>query len=189
MTDPLSAARGTARIMSVACDTIPGMGMEWFQENAWWLWLAAALVLAGVEILMLDLIFLMLGVGALGGMVAALTGAEPWLQGVVFAVVSLAMLGVARPTALKRLHGSADDSPSYLESLSGRRVHTADAITATSGTLTVDGDTWTARTEPDAPEAPAGSEVTVLRVDGATLLVRPVPQIDWGVGEEEPHRP
>lgn len=164
------------------------MGMEWFQDNAWWLWLAAALVLAGVEILMVDLIFLMLGVGALSGMAAALAGAEPWLQGVVFAVVSLAMLGLARPTALKRLHGSADDSPSYLESLTGRRVTSPVAITSTSGTLTVDGDTWTARTEPDAPEAEAGAEVTVLRVDGATLMVRPVPRIDWDSAEEDPGR-
>lgn len=165
------------------------MSMEWFQENAWWLWLAAALVLAGVELLLLDLIFLMLGVGALGGMAAALAGAEPWLQGVVFAVVSLAMLGLARPTALKRLHGSADDSPSYLESLSGRRITTPDAITGSSGTLTLDGDTWSARTEPDAPEAPAGSEVTVLRVEGATLIVRPVPQIDWDATGEDPVHP
>lgn len=163
--------------------------MEWFQENAWWLWLAAALVLAGVEVLMLDLIFLMLGVGALGGMAAALAGADPWLQGVVFAIVSLGMLAVARPTALKRLHRSADDSPSYLESLTGRRVTAPAPITSATGTLTVDGDTWTARTEPDAPEASAGSEVTVLRVEGATLVVRPVPRIDWEAAGEDPARP
>lgn len=165
------------------------MGMEWFQENAWWLWLAAALVLAGVELLMLDLIFLMLGVGALGGMTAALAGAEPWLQAVVFAVVSLAMLGIARPSALKRLHRGADDSPSYLESLAGRRLTAAQEITSSSGTLSFDGDTWTARTEPDSPEAPAGSEVTVLRVEGATLIVRPVPQIDWNATGEDPAHP
>lgn len=160
--------------------------MEWFQENAWWLWLVVAVVLAGVETLLADLIFLMLGVGALGGMTAALLGAEPWLQGVVFGVVSLAMLAFARPAALQRLHGSADDSPSYLETLSGRRLTATEAITSTSGTLRLDGDTWTARTEPDAPEAAAGGEVTVLRVDGATLLVRAVPRIDWDAVTEDP---
>ena len=179
MAGRLSAARGNSAGGSVAYDTIRTMSVEWFQENAWWIWLAAALVLAGVEILMLDLIFLMLAAGALGGMGASLLGAEPWLQAVVFAVVSLAMLGIARPSALKRLHGSGEDSRSYLETLAGRRLTAGEEITSSAGTVSVDGDTWTARTEDGAPEAPAGSEVTVLRVEGATLVVRAVPQIDW----------
>ena len=30
-----------------------------------------------------------------------------------------------------------------------------------------------------APEVAPGDEVTVLRIDGATLVVRPLPRIDW----------
>ena len=39
--------------------------------------------------------------------------------------------------------------------------------------------TWSARVEPGAPEVAPGDEVTVLRIDGATLVVRPLPRIDW----------
>lgn len=43
--------------------------MEWLNDHAWAAWLGIAAVLGVAEMFSLDLIFLMLAVGALGGMV------------------------------------------------------------------------------------------------------------------------
>ena len=75
--------------------------MDWLQADGGWLWAVLALVLAGVEVLTLDLVFLMLAAGAAAGGLAALAGAGLWVQGVVFAVVSLLMLAAVRPAALR----------------------------------------------------------------------------------------
>ena len=61
----------------------------------------------------------------------------------------------------------------------GDRVALVGDTSGDAGTLAVDGDTWSARVEPGAPEVAPGDEVTVLRIDGATLVVRPLPRIDW----------
>ena len=153
--------------------------MDWLQADGGWLWAVLALVLAGVEVLTLDLVFLMLAAGAGAGGLAALTGAGLWVQVVAFALVSLLMLAAVRPAALRRLHGDPSVSASYLDGLPGRRVTASGPITAAEGLLTVDGDTWSARVDPGAPDAEPGAEVTILRVDGATLVVRPLPRIDW----------
>lgn len=157
--------------------------MEWLETNAGWVWLALAIALVAAEVLTLDLVLLMLAVGAAAGGLSAVLGAELWLQGVVFAAVSLLMLLLVRPPALRRLHGDDAASASYLDTLPGRRLAAGAAITAEAGLITVDGDTWSARVEPGSPDAAPGAEVTVLRVDGATLVVRPVPRIDWDAVE------
>ena len=47
------------------------------------------------------------------------------------------------------------------------------------GRIDVDGETWSARVEPGAAPAAHGQGVTVLRVEGAHLILRPDPVIDW----------
>ncbi|WP_404465143.1 NfeD family protein [Micrococcus antarcticus] len=158
--------------------------MEWIEANAGWLWLVLALVLAGVEVLTLDLLFLMLAAGAAAGGVAALAGADLWVQIVLFAVVSLLMLTAVRPAALRRLHSDDAASASYLDTLPGRRLTADAAITRESGLIGVDGDTWSARVDAGAPDAEPGTDVRILRVDGATLIVAPVPRIDWDAARD-----
>lgn len=153
--------------------------MDWIEANAGWLWLVTAAGLAGVELLTLDLMFLMIATGAGAAGVVALAGGPLWLQLAVFAATALLMLAAVRPVALRHLRKDTGASASYLDSLPGRRVAAQGAITADAGTLTLDGETWTARVEAGAPDAGPGAEVTVLRVEGATLVVRPLPRIDW----------
>ena len=156
--------------------------MDWIEANAGWLWLVAAGGLIGIELLTLDLVFLMIAAGAGAAGVVALAGGPLWLQLGAFVAVALLMLAAVRPVALRHLRKDTGAGASYLDSLPGRRVETQGAITAEAGTLTVDGDTWTARVEDGSPDAAPGAEVTVLRVEGATLVVRPLPQIDWESG-------
>ncbi len=56
------------------------MMFEWLGENWWALWLTVFLAFAVVEMLTLDLFFIMLGGGALAGLIADFAGADFWLQ-------------------------------------------------------------------------------------------------------------
>ena len=71
---------------------------EWLSEHAWLAWVVVGLVLAGVEITTLDLIFLMLAVGAVAGAGTAALGAPLLLQVLVAGGSALAMILVARPS-------------------------------------------------------------------------------------------
>ena len=92
---------------------------EWLVENWWALWLTLFLLFAVVEMITLDLFFIMLGGGALAGLVADFAGADLWLQIIAFCVVSLLMIGFVRPVALKHLHQGPADQRTNIERLIG----------------------------------------------------------------------
>ena len=114
--------------------------MEWIEANAGWLWLVLAAGLAGVELLTLDLVFLMIAAGAGAAGVVALVGGPPALQLAAFAAVALLMLAAVRPVALRHLRQDTGAGASYLDTLPGRRVAAQGAITGDAGTLAVDAE-------------------------------------------------
>jgi membrane protein implicated in regulation of membrane protease activity len=120
---------------------------EWLGENWWALWLSAFLAFAVIEMITLDLFFIMLGGGTLAAMVADFAGADPWLQIVVFCVVSLLMIAFVRPVALSHLKKGPSDG----------------------GLVKIGGDIWSARSA--AGVLPAGQKVVVAAIDGATAVV------------------
>ena len=66
---------------------------EWMGENSWAIWLSLAFLLAIAEIMSLDLVLIMLAVGALAGAaVAVLAPSLWWLQILTAAGVSITML-------------------------------------------------------------------------------------------------
>ncbi len=154
---------------------------DWIGENLWALWLTLAVALAVVEVLVLDLIFLMLAAGSAAALATALAGGDPWLQIGVFAAVSLLMLVVVRPTALKHLRKGTPDQLTNADALPGRTVEVLEDTTATTGLVKVDGEVWTARA-PEGQTIPAGSSAQIDQVDGATLRVQARPEIDWDAG-------
>lgn len=147
---------------------------EWFGQHVWALWMVAGLVLAGAEMLTLDLTLLMLSTGAIAGGVTALIAPDAfWLQAVVGVVVALFSLFVLRPTLLRRVR----DAPGYrnsIESLVGSRAIAAGPISATAGQIMVNGDTWSARSVDDDTWIPDGAVVDVYEVDGTHLIVQAV---------------
>lgn len=158
--------------------------MDWISENMWVLWLVLAVVLGVVEILVLDLIFLMLAAGSAAALATALAGGDPWLQVSVFGVASLLMLVVVRPTALKHLRqGGEADHLTDVNALVGQTAQVIEETNATAGLVKVDGEVWTARSVTDQT-LPAGSEAEIDRVDGATLMVAARPEIDWESGAQ-----
>jgi membrane protein implicated in regulation of membrane protease activity len=147
---------------------------QWLLDYGWAVWLVLFLALAAIETLTLDLFFAMLSVGALGAMLAAILGAPVFLQVVVFCIVSLLMIFLVRPVAMKHLERGPRDQRSNIDRLIGASAVALEAVSASAGTVKIGGDIWTARTA-DGSSLTAGSPVLVTRIEGATAVVLPAP--------------
>jgi len=136
-------------------------------------WLVAAGVALIIEMLTLDLIFLMLAVGAVGAAGVAALGAEIVLQVVTFAVISLVGLFAVRPLALRHLRGSSQ-AITNVDALVGQRALVLEAVDHIGGRVKIGGEVWSARVDAEPAEPiEVGTYVTVRRIDGATAVVHP----------------
>ena len=89
---------------------------------AWLWWIGAALVLGVIETLTVDLTFLMLAGGAVGGAIAAALGTSFLVQAVVFAAVSTLLLAAVRPWAKWQLLSTTPDMRTNASALIGREA-------------------------------------------------------------------
>lgn len=147
---------------------------EWLGENWWALWLTVFLAFAVVEMLTLDLFFIMLGGGALAGLLADFAGAEFWLQIVVFCVLSLLMIAFVRPIALRHLRKGPSDQRTNIDRLIGESALVMETVSSSAGLVKIGGDVWSARSENGVLNA--GQRVVVSAIDGATAVVAPQPE-------------
>ncbi|MGW6173095.1 NfeD family protein [Arthrobacter sp. NPDC055138] len=146
--------------------------IEWIVANSWVTWLVVFLILAIVEMVTLDLFFIMMSSGALVALFAALLGLPFWLQVVIFCVVALLMVLFVRPVALRHLHRGPRDLATNVDRLIGESAIALESVTDHSGVVKIGGDTWTARSA-DGSAIPAGQRVSVARIEGATAVVTP----------------
>ena len=152
--------------------------MDWFREHMWETWLGLAILFGVAEMIGLELILLMLAVGALVGMALALVGLDIPLQVLGFAVASVAMLGMVRPNLIKRLHSGPDLALGHGK-LVGRRGIVTEAITADDhGRIKLDGEIWSAAPYDEFVSIAPGEAVEVLEIRGATAYVHAVPRLE-----------
>ena len=146
---------------------------DWLGENGWAIWLSLAFLLGIAEILSLDLVLIMLAVGALAGAgVAVVAPGLWWLQILVAAAVSIGMLALLRPTVLKKVR-SMPGYRSSTDKMVGSSGLVIAEITRHGGEIKVDGMTWTARSfDPDVV-IEQGTEIEVYEIDGAIAVVYP----------------
>ena len=78
---------------------------------AWIIWLVVILLFLVIEMLTVELTFLMLAIGGIVGLVTDLGGAPPWAQVIVAAVAAIALVVFLRPRLLRRLQRSAACCP------------------------------------------------------------------------------
>ena len=139
--------------------------------SAWLAWAIAAALLAVGEIFTPGLFFLgPIALAAVAGAVAALAGAAMALQLIVFAVASLASLAVLRPLARAHLH-----MPAALRTgtaaLEGAHAVVVQRVDQIGGRVKIGGEEWSARAYmPDQVIEP-GTQVEVVKIEGATALV------------------
>ncbi|MDO5628206.1 MAG: NfeD family protein [Mobilicoccus sp.] len=158
--------------------------MDWLSDNLWAVWLGLALVLGAVEAATADFIFLMLAGGAVAGLVAGLITASVAIQVIAACAVALLLLGTVRPVLKRRM---TDSLPGYAHGASayvGKEGVVSDPVDENDGRVVLDGETWSARTQRATIPLPAGSEVRVVELDGATLVVEPASTVQDSLPRE-----
>ncbi len=138
----------------------------------WLIWVGAALVLGIIELLTVDLFFLTLALAALAGGIAGLFGAPVLVQFVVFGVASVLMLLFVRPWAKGLLAKSTPDIATNAQGLIGKHAVVTAPLVGGEGRVRLEGGIWSARSF-DSTVFPVGSQVTVVRIEGATAVVGP----------------
>ena len=135
------------------------------------IWLAVLVVCVGIEVATMGLTTIWFAGGALVSAILAALNAPLWLQIVAFFVVSLILLYLTRPVAVKYFH--KDRVKTNVESLIGRQAIVISEIDNLQGIgqVTVGGQEWSARSVKDDVQLPVGSVVVVRSVSGVKLIV------------------
>ena len=135
------------------------------------MWAVALVLLLIVEGATAQLVTIWFAAGALAALIAAALKAPLWLQITLFVVVSAVTLAATRPIVKKITNRKA-------ESLNADRIIGRQAIVTEridnlegTGTIKVDGLTWTARSADDSVFEP-GSQVTIDKIEGVKAIVR-----------------
>ncbi len=150
--------------------------MDWLGD--WQAWLGVAVVLSVAEMFSLDLVLIMLAVGAVAGMAVALVTGSFALQALVAAGASVAMLALVRPSVAKRFHSGPELRLGH-DKLVGRQGLVTEEISGLqTGRVRLDGEIWSASPYDETIVIAPGETVEVLQIKGATAYVHPVPRLD-----------
>lgn len=133
-------------------------------------WAAAIVAFIVIELATIGLASIWFALGALCALIAALLGAQLWLQIVWFIVISVLTLILTRPLVKKyinsKTHATNADRVIGSRAVVKERI---DALAAT-GAVLADGKMWTARTA-DGSVLEPGTIVTVRQIEGVKLIV------------------
>ncbi len=136
----------------------------------WIIWVIAASALAAGEIMTLGFFLGPIAIAAALSAIVAAIGAPVEIQVAVFAVASVASLGVVRPIARRHMR-----TPARLKSgtaaLVGTRAVVLERVDADRGQVKIGGEIWTARAYDEDDVFEPGARVDVMKIDGATALV------------------
>ncbi len=142
---------------------------DWIAEHAALTWLGIAVLLAIIEMLSLDFVLLMFGLGALAAAAVTALGAPLWMAIAVFAAVSVALLLLLRPALLRRLHSGPTLATGF-SNLVGLPALVLQPVGSRDGRVRIGSEEWSARTT-DPQAIDAGVEARVVAIDGATAVV------------------
>jgi membrane protein implicated in regulation of membrane protease activity len=144
--------------------------VDGFGDYDWVAWIGLAVLLGIIEVTTLDLVFAMLAAGALAAAVTAMVTDAVLLQVLVALVVSVAMLGVVRPLALRHLRTPLAIRTGT-DALVGQRGLVLEPVDGHNGRIKLRGEVWSARTYDPSTSIEAGRHVEIVQIDGATAIV------------------
>lgn len=132
------------------------------------IWLIAGIALLGAEVLTGTFVLVMLGGGALAAAGAAALGGPVWVNALVFAAVSVLLLGAARPALARR-------ATPALEAASNSPVGASAVVVVRvgddTGQVKINGELWSARAMKRGEVFEPGEQVTVMHLSGVTAIV------------------
>ena len=137
-------------------------------------WLALLLLFAGGEALTVGLTSIWFAAGSLCALIAALLGAQLWVQIALFLTASVLCLLAVRPLARRHLNNRVE--PTNADRVIGEQAQVTEDIDNIRGrgAVVIRGVAWTARSEDGSP-LPAGTLVRVLRIEGVKVFVERSP--------------
>ncbi|GAA4194031.1 hypothetical protein GCM10022288_28740 [Gryllotalpicola kribbensis] len=141
----------------------------------WVVWAALIVVLVAIAMLTAEIEFMLLALGALGGLIADLLGAPWWLATIIAAVIAILGTFLLRPPLLNALRRSSDPTKSNIDAIVGTTGQVLTQVTQAGGQVKLaNGETWSARLRGEtAPAIGPGVFVRVLAVDGASVVIEP----------------
>lgn len=135
----------------------------------WGWWVMGAVILLGVEALTLDLIFASLALGAVVGALVAVLGGGVLAQVLAAVLTAMLSLFLLRPIGVRLLR--TDGAHTNVDALIGMSALVMERVDPRTGRVKVKGEIWSARTRRPGTEYPAGTDVVVTAIDGATAVV------------------
>lgn len=136
----------------------------------WLGWVIAAGVLAALELTTLTFILGPLAIAAGIAAIAAAFDVGLTLEIVVFVVAAVIGLIAVRPLARKHDH-TPHKIRTGIAALTGEPALVLDEVTAHGGRVKLAGEVWSARAFGENATIPAGAQVTVVEIVGATAIV------------------
>ena len=135
-------------------------------------WIVIFIVLLVIEIATLGLPTIWFAAGALVAFLAGILGAGIVVQIALFLVVSVVLLVLTRPIALKYFNNRRQST--NVESMIGRQGVVLEEIDTikSQGLVEVDGETWSARTDEPEGRIPKDTVVSVEGIQGVKLIVK-----------------
>lgn len=137
-------------------------------------WLVILVVLLAAEAVTLGLTTIWFAGGALVAFGLAIAGTEVLLQIIVFCVVSVLLLVVTRPAAVRWFNRSR--TRTNVESLIGETAVVTERIDNLEGRgqVQVRGQVWSARAAEERQKVETGKKVKIKKISGVKLIVEEV---------------
>lgn len=137
-------------------------------------WLVAAAVFVVIEIMTMGLTTIWFAGGALVGAVMAAVSLPLWSQIIAFAVISVILLILTRPWALKYVNSrTIKTNVDNLIGQTGLVTQDIDNLNA-KGQVKVRGQIWTARSISDEVKLHEGQKVSIESISGVKVIVKPM---------------
>lgn len=142
--------------------------------DAWVIWLLLGVAFAVGEVLTISFFLAPFALGGFAAAIVSAVGAGPEVSTAVFAVTTAGSLWLVRPIAKRHLR-QPSSTKTGTAALIGRTGVVIKPLGPSGsvhelGQVRVEGEVWTARTA-GIDEIDAGQVVTVLEIQGATVVV------------------
>lgn len=136
------------------------------------IWTLVLVISVIVEAITIDLVSIWFGIGVIAALIGEFFGLSPFIQMVLFTIVSIICIIVSRPLAKKYLRGNTVKT--NLDRVIGKHCLVTETITADNkGEVKVMGTLWSA-TSLDNEYIKAGEYAEVISIEGAHLIVKKI---------------